>query len=155
MSKRRRKDAGGRPSARPFWLYLAGAFACLVVAGCIPAPGMDNSPYVLLPYAVAVVAAGLSASRMLGASLWRVKPEQLEEKEGARAQSVGQRLFVGLVACIACAVGALFHLLTNGFDVSFGYSGTAGGAMYSIGHILLVLAAALCFARARQECANA
>jgi len=153
MSRRetqRKRAEEAATNQRTAAYFLAGAFACLVAAGCIPVPGMDNAPYVIIPYAVAIVAAGLSASRMLGVSLWRVKPEQLEEKEESRVESVARRLFVGLVASLAAIVGELFHLLVNGLDAGFGLSGATGGAIWSLAFFAVMGVAATCFARARQ-----
>ena len=57
---------------------------------------------------------------------------------------------MAFVACVACLVGELFFLLTNGLDAEFGLTGESVGVALVIGFVVLMVAAALCLARSRQ-----
>ena len=50
------------------WLFLAGAAACQIACGCIPAAGMFNTAYVIIPYALGMLMLGLTIYRMVNLS---------------------------------------------------------------------------------------
>ena len=149
---KRRKAADGKVPVRP-WLPLAVAFAALVGAGCLPAPGAYNTVYVLLPYAVATVAAALCGFALLG-----------DEARSARAIQKGKRRLVprlktcailGLVASVMTAVGETLHVLIFGLALPNSYEGaqvvaSQGSVWAVVAYVALMAVAAAAFGYLRR-----
>lgn len=94
------------------WQQLALAAGALVAVGFVPAPGMSGSPYVLVPYALAIVFLGLSVARLARLS----SPLDPRKKTGTSglAKSLRRRLALGVVACATTAAGEVVCLVLKG-----------------------------------------
>ncbi len=123
-----------RPLMRRAAALLSAAFVCMVAAGFLPAPGVGYAAYVLLPYAVALVAAALATASLL--RLARAGDEVRDHVYQASVPRLPGRLLVGCIAAIASALGQLVHLALSG-----GAPSLAG-----IAFALLMAAAAACLA---------
>ena len=115
---------------------LGVAIACSLGAGFVPAPGVGNAFFVLVPYVISIV--GLSLSCVC---VWRV----MREGECLRNHvyvSAGQRLrawlIVGALAAGLSAIGELICVLAGGGGVEAPLLGAA--------FALCECAAAACFA---------
>ncbi len=79
---------------------------CIIAAGCIPAPGMQNGAYLLIPYMISVVAGALTvyaAGRLLihGEKLREYVYDATAIKLPARAMVTAIASFlVGLMECV-------------------------------------------------------
>ena len=131
-------------------VLLAASAACLVVAGFLPAPGADNSFFVILPYGLAVVCCALCFAARHDLTFRHLPPDGIEP--AVRAQRVARRAMVGSVASFACAVGEVAHLLLNGFSGRFGLSAnTTSAPLFAVGYVLLMLATGFLLARLSRE----
>lgn len=111
----------GQGSRRTFltqlWLLCGGTLLAAVIAGCVPAAGMDNSFYVILPYGGGLVAAislcwGLGRLTAGGDPLRAYVYEQTVEKLPGRA--VVTAAFGGMTL-----LGEGIHLILFGFSGKF------------------------------------
>lgn len=88
---------------RAAWPLLGGAVACLVASGFVPAAGVGTTFIVLVPYVTSVIATALAV-----AALWKLTREGEKIRDHvyhSAVEGLTPRLFVGLVAAVACAVG--------------------------------------------------
>ncbi len=93
------------------WISLVLASAMMIGAGCLPAPGADHAPYVLLPYAVGIMAAVLAMMALVRLT---------GEKEKIRGHiyeisvlKLPGRLLFGGVLPIGSAAGELIYLILH------------------------------------------
>ena len=94
---------------RSSWGLLAGAVACLVAAGFVPVSGLGFATLALLPYAVAAVAAALTAAALL--RLTR-EGERLRDLTYQRSVlTLGAKVGLGSVASMASGVGCTATLV--------------------------------------------
>lgn len=131
-----------RPLIRRAAALLCGAVACMVAAGCLPAPEVGYAIYVLLPYAVALVAAALAAACLL--RLARAGDEVRDHVYQASVPPLPGRLLVACIASIASAVGQLAHLFLSG----------VGPSVASVAFVPLMGAAAGCLALLNRSLAD-
>ena len=83
------------------------AVACLVVAGCVPAPGTFGAFYVVLPFLIGTVGVVLG-----GVALFRLLSEADPMRDhiyAANATSLSPKLLVGEAGAVVCAAAALIH----------------------------------------------
>ena len=83
------------------------AAACLVAAGCVPAPGTFGAFYVVLPFLLAAVGTVLG-----GVSLFRLisEPDPLRDHVyAANVPSLAPKLLVGAAGAVVCAAAAFVH----------------------------------------------
>ena len=88
-------------------LLFAGAVACLVGAGIVPAPGTFGAFYVVIPYLATTVAAVLS-----GVALFRLSTEPDPMRDhvyAASAPAFEVKLLFGAVGGIVFGIAALIH----------------------------------------------
>ena len=112
----------------PTQLLQTTAATALVVAGCLPAPGADNAFYVLLPYAVALVASIASLMARLGLTFRRDNPDK--PASSTPAERAARWALIGAVAAALATVGMALHMLLAD-PLGFGYTAAApqpGGA---------------------------
>ena len=87
-------------------LFAIGV-VCVVIAGCVPAPGTFGTFYVVIPYLICVIGVALS-----GVALFRLSREDNPMRDHVYSASVPAlpvKLLVGALGCIVCAVAALAH----------------------------------------------
>ncbi|MDO4321814.1 MAG: hypothetical protein Q4C61_04745 [Lachnospiraceae bacterium] len=106
------KEKGRRRILAKLWGVCAVLAAAAVAAGCIPAPGMENCVYLVLPYALQVIAAvsvcwGLGRLSLGGNPLREYVYQAAVEKLPGRA--VISAVFAGLTAA-----GELVYVIQNG-----------------------------------------
>ena len=119
---------------RAAWALLGGAAACLVAAGFVPAVGVGTTFIVLVPYITSFVAAALSAG-----ALWKLTHEGDKVRDHvyhSAVEGLTPRLFVGLVAAIACAVGQAICVVVRVGEVT--------SAPLAAVYLLCMLGCALC-----------
>ena len=96
------------------WALTVGAFGCAVAAGCIPAPGLADSIYVIVPLVIQIILAGACIW-----SLWQFSDEGEQIKEYIFHDSVEKlpgRLTGALVFALLTAVlEGLYLILNPGF----------------------------------------
>ncbi|MDO5107468.1 MAG: hypothetical protein Q4D39_04245 [Coriobacteriaceae bacterium] len=83
------------------------AVACIVAAGCIPAPGTFGAFYVVLPFLIGAVGIVLA-----GVALFRIYREDDPMRDHIYASSVptfSPKLLVGAAGSVVCAAAALIH----------------------------------------------
>ena len=108
--------------------HMIVALCCLVVAGCLPAPGTDNSFYVTLPYAGSVVATVLCLLARLGVAR---RPGMDAPTIQVRAKKLSRRLPAAATFCLMTVVGEVAFLVINGMQGGFGYVAPGVSAMTS------------------------
>lgn len=165
MSKRKRKylddfvanDEGGYEYQGKLWKWrppearadfvrqaaalLAGAGACLVAAGFVPASATGNAFYVLLPYALVLGVVGYSAS-----CVWRINRAGDELRNHVYEKTVlalPTWLLVGCIAGTASAVGEVLHMLL-----------ASSLSPWAVAYVALLLGAAACLARLRRRASS-
>lgn len=138
---------------------LGVALFAMIAAGCLPAPGADNAFYVLIPYAVSLLMAGLIALGLLDSSPTRASLRRTQQHgpdaEARRGQQKLRTLLVcGIISSISTVVGELVHTLLHG-DTTFGVVAShapdtaPNGLVFVVLYLLCMSVAALCFARIR------
>lgn len=129
-------DEGRLALQRRLRLMAALAVALALLAGCIPAPGVGQSAYLILPYCIGVVAA-----ISLCFAVWRMCGEKDPMRGHVYKASVKKIPFRGILTAVFAALslaGEIIYLLRNGFG---------GMLIYGILFLLLeaaVLALAVC-----------
>ena len=96
---------------RTLWLCLTGAAVLMVAAGCIPAPGVNNMFYLLLPYA-----AGLGFCVWGAMALGRMCTEADPMREHKFKTSTGRLPMIFVLAAlmdIICVIAEAVHLLLH------------------------------------------
>ena len=93
------------------WTICGTSALALITAGCLSAPGMTGSVYVLIPYVAALIAlcAGLWALGRLS-----LGGDPIRETDCASAESAPRRLTAAGVLSLAVAAGEGLHLLLHG-----------------------------------------
>lgn len=102
------------------------AFVCALAAGCIPAPGMTGTVYMILPYVF-----GLISMISLGWALCRLWRSELMLREyiyESTVKKIPQRSMLTAILNLAAALGGLVYLLT---------AGTGSGILWSAAFCLL------------------
>ena len=93
-------------------VFMIVAIACLVVAGCVPAPGTFGAFYVVVPYLCAALGLALSV-----AALARLVREGTRVRDHIYEKSVPMlpaKLGIGLAGAFSCAMGELVHVIVVG-----------------------------------------
>lgn len=88
-------------------LLFAGAAACLIGAGFVPAPGTFGAFYVIIPFVACAIATALS-----GVALFRLSNEPDPMRDHVYASSAPTfevKLLFGAMGGIVCGVAALIH----------------------------------------------
>ncbi len=102
------------PLIRLMWICHLLAAAVMIGAGCIPAPGVDHVPYILLPYALGLVGV---VSSMFPA--WRLSSEKDSMRGHVYDSSVPKFPFraglAGICALLAAA-GEVLYLVRAGAE---------------------------------------
>jgi hypothetical protein len=94
------------------WLFCGGLLIASVLSGCIPATGMANCPYVILPYVVGFVSA-VSLCWGLGRLTAGGDPLRAYVYE-ASVQAIPQRAMLTAVFAGLAALGEGVYLLLHG-----------------------------------------
>ncbi len=100
--------AGRKGSLTVSWVSLCLGLVLMIAAGCLPAPGADHVPYVLLPYAVGIMACVLAMM-----ALMRLTGEKDKIRGHVYESSVVKlplRLILGGVMPLVAALGELVYL---------------------------------------------
>lgn len=100
---------------REAWSLVAVATACTIGAGFVPAPGVGNAFFVLVPY---VISAGCLA--LTCACVWRITHEGVQLRNHVYASAVKGlpvRAYVGAGAACLSAAGEVFCALAGGGGV--------------------------------------
>lgn len=124
--------------------HMVVAMCCLVIAGCLPAPGAIGAFYVVLPYGGAVVATGLCLMARLGSAR---RPTINEITDQDRAKKLRLRLPIAATLCLMAAIGEVLFLAISGLGGGFGYMAPGIAAMdasawlAAVCFVLLVLVA--------------
>ena len=118
---------GARDSfVRSSWMFFAGAALCLLAAGFIPAPAIQDAFFVLVPYALSFVALALS-----GISLWNITREGDELRDhvySKHMEGLEVRLLFGVIASFAGAIGQVVNVLIRHTQSTFSTLDAAGSA---------------------------
>ena len=123
--------------ARAAKALMAAAIACLVLAGCVPAPGTFGAFYVVIPYACAIVGMALSC-----ASCVRIIREGSRVRDHIYEKSVPMlpaKLGVGFVGAFSCAMGELAHIIVAGAGDRLAWGLVFVALMLGCGICLLML----------------
>lgn len=93
------------------WALCGISALSLIVAGCLPGPGMTGSPYVLIPYVAALIA--------LCAALWSAGQltlggDPIRETECSAAESAPRRLLTAAILSLLTMAGEGLYLLLHG-----------------------------------------
>ena len=92
--------------SRARMLYGVAA-ACIIAAGCIPAPGTFGAFYVVLPFLIGAVGVVLA-----GVALFRISREDDPMRDhiyASSAPSFSPKLLVGAAGAVVCSAAALVH----------------------------------------------
>lgn len=96
---------------RRLWLFLTAAAVLMLAAGCIPAPGVNNMFYLLLPYAI-----GLGFCVWSAMALGRMSAEADPMREHVFKTSAGRLPVTFLLAAmmgIICVIAEAVHLVLH------------------------------------------
>ena len=96
---------------RSLWLFLTAAAVLMLAAGCIPAPGVNNMFYLLLPYAI-----GLGFCVWSAMALGRMSAEADPMREHVFKTSAGRLPVIFLLAAmmgIICVIAEAVHLVMH------------------------------------------
>ena len=96
---------------RSLWLFLTAAAVLMLAAGCIPAPGVNNMFYLLLPYAI-----GLGFCVWSAMALGRMSAEADPMREHIFKTSAGRLPVTFLLAAmmgIICVIAETAHLVLH------------------------------------------
>lgn len=115
------------------WLLVGGAAAAILAGGCIPAPGVGNCPYVLVPYVAAIIAV-FSCIWSLGQITAGGDPMREYVYHDSVEKLPGRALVTAICAALALA-GEVLYLCLNG-----------GAGRLAFGVLFLVLMAGSAFA---------
>ena len=128
-----------RNNVESFLLNVAAL--ALIVAGCLPAPGADNAPYVLIPYAAAILGFAMCLAARHDITFRHLPPEGIPD--AVRTDRLLTRSHVATVASFACAIGEVLHLVIRGTGSGFGLgTGTSQGSIpMGVAYVLLMLLA--------------
>ncbi len=96
------------------WLPGAVLMGCLIAAGCISAPGMDNCFYVLLPYAASLMA-GISMLWALGRMTAGGNPLK-EYVYQASVEKLPERAAMTVFFTAAAAAGEAIYICLHGTE---------------------------------------
>ena len=105
-------EADAAAYTRAATILLAAAIACLVAAGCVPAPGTFGAFYVVVPYACSIVGTALACAACV-----RLVREGTRVRDHIYEKSVPMlpaKLGVGFVGAFSCAMGELAHVIVAG-----------------------------------------
>lgn len=103
-----------RPCLMKLWLLGAVLLGCLIAAGCISVPGMDNCFYVLLPYAAALMA-GISVLWALGRMTAGGNPLK-EYVYQASVEKLPERAVMTVFFAAAAAAGEAVYICLHGAE---------------------------------------
>ncbi|MCR4673261.1 MAG: hypothetical protein K5637_08565 [Lachnospiraceae bacterium] len=98
-----------------FWILSVGALALNIIAGCMPAPGMMNAWYVIVPYAIGIICAVLTIF-----SVYNLANEHDPVRGNVYTSSIsplGARARAGTVFSIASAAAEVIFMII-GWDRS-------------------------------------
>lgn len=125
---------------RVLWLCLTGAAILMLAAGCIPAPGVNNMFYLLLPYA-----AGLGFCVWSAMALGRMCAEADPMREHVFKTSAGRLPMTFILVAltdIICVIAEAVHLILHPGE---------GSPFYGILFMLLEAAAAFLLISSRRK----
>ena len=125
-------EAEGKRLLLHFRLLGPVIFGCMLVAGCIPAPGVNFWPFLMIPYL-----AGVVASVSLWIVLWQMCGEKSPMREHVYKESVEKLPFRTLLTGILAFAAVIGEIV---FVCLYGFLGHAVSAVFFI--ILEVLALA-------------
>lgn len=120
---------------------FALAVACVVGAGCIPAPGTFGAFYVVIPFVIAVVGTALAGTSLF--RLWREPGPLRDHVYSKSVPALPAKLLVGALGCGACAIAALVH------GIALVVTGAEATILLSVVFSALLAFAAFCLARVR------
>ena len=118
-------------------LYIGCAIACLVVAGCVPAPGTFGVFYVVIPYACAVLGVALSTAAVV-----RLIREGARVRDYIYSKSVPMlpaKLAIGVAGALSCAMGELVHVIVVGAGDKLAFALLFVACMLACGVFLILL----------------
>ena len=101
-------------------LFLGVAIACLVIAGCLPAPGTFGAFYVVIPYICAVIGIVLSAT-----AVYRIVHEGERLRDHIYEKSVPMlpaKLAIGAAGALSSGTGELAYLLVMRPEENIGFA---------------------------------
>ena len=114
-------------------LLLGVDIACLVIAGCIPAPGTFGAFYVLVPFICAVIGTVLTTTALV--RLIREGSRVRDHKYGKSVPMLPAKLAIGAAGALSCGMGELVHLIVMRPE---------NNLVFGIVFVPLMLAAGIC-----------
>lgn len=127
---------------RKLWAWCLVLMGSLVAAGCISAPGMDNCFYVLLPYAVGLVA-GVSVCWALCRLTSGKNPLKAYVYE-ASVKALPFRTVLAALCAGVCMIGEVVFVLRQGMGEK-----TVSFCVFFMLNVLIVLSALMLRKRVR------
>ena len=118
-------------------LFIGVAIACLVIAGCVPAPGTFGAFYVVVPYICAVIGVALSTTALV-----RIIGEGLRLRDHIYEKSVPMlpaKLAIGAAGSLASGMGELVHILVMRPENNLAFAIVFVLVMVAAGAVLLLL----------------
>ncbi|MCR5794832.1 MAG: hypothetical protein K6G61_05755 [Solobacterium sp.] len=97
------------------WLFLGAAAVCQVACGCIPAAGMFNTAYVIIPYALALLMIGLTAYRMVNLSFTGSRVR--EYVYAKTVEKFEAELYIAIIFMGLTALGEVSHDAASGLNI--------------------------------------
>ena len=123
--------------ARTVKILLAVGIACLVAAGCVPAPGTFGAFYVVIPYLCAIIGVALTSFALV-----RLIREGTRVRDHIYEKSVPMlpaKLGIGFVGAFSCAMGELAHVIVAGAGERLAWALIFVALMLATGVCLLML----------------
>ena len=121
---------------RTGWAMLILALILMIAAGCLPAPGTDHAPYVLIPYAAGILACALGMMAMM-----RLTGEKEKIRGHIYDSSIGKmqpRLLAGIIFPLIAAAGEILYMAVqaaiSSYGAGFAAAEAAAGVLMLLGY---------------------